>query len=124
MKYEELNNVLPLYFPNLKQLIDSEMDTFECYRPGPHVLYGNILNPNVKKILEHEEDQAALKQIFSFYEELAISEDEEVRNLLQVTLLEALWDERTTYKKACKYMQPMTKLINLLIYDYFNEPTK
>lgn len=72
MKYEELNNVLPLYFPNLKQLIDSEMDT---YRPGPHVLYGNILNPYVKMILEHEDDQAALKQIFSFYVELAISED-------------------------------------------------
>ena len=124
MKYEELSNVLIQRFPNLIKSINVEMDTFDCYKPGPNVLYGNVLNPYVKELLEHENNKVALQQVFKFYEELAQSEDEEVKNLLQVTLLEALWDDGITYDKACEYMLPMTKHINGLIAEYFNSPPK
>jgi hypothetical protein len=47
-----------------------------------------------------------------------------VRNLLQVTLLEALWDEKNTQEKARKYMQVATKQTNKLIGDYLKLPTE
>jgi hypothetical protein len=122
LKYDELNDILNSYFPNLRELIAFEINKSECYKPGPHVLYAKILNPYLKELLKTENNQNALQQTFEFFEVLAKSEDKEVRNLLQVTLLEALWDEKSTYEKSDKYMRPLTKQINRLIKHYLTEP--
>jgi len=122
LKYEEMNSVLSMYFPVLKQLVDFEMNESENYIPGPHVLYGIVFNPYVKELIKGGNDLQAIKKVFDFFEELANSNDEEVKNLLQVTILEALWDEKDLYEKACKHMLISTKQINKRIGDYFRIP--
>lgn len=123
MNYEDLNIELSKQFPMLKWLVEMEMDTFDCYLPGPHVLYSNVLNPYVKRLLEEEKDLHAIRQVFSFFELLACSEDEEVRNLLQVTLLEALWEDKLIYDRALQYMHSSTKILNSTIGDYLKAPS-
>lgn len=103
--------------------VNAELDKFKNHNPGPHVLYENVLNPYVKELLDNEENDEALQRIFKFYEDLAQSNDQEVKNLLQVTLLEVLWDDSIIYGKAYKYMLPATRQINDLIGEYFKLPT-
>ena len=117
-------DILYRRFPLLKSLIDTEMQTFECYKPGLHVLYGNVLNPYVTELLKTPNESDEIRKIFSFYEELAISDDEEVRNLLQVTLLECLWDDFIVFDRAISYMLPETKKINEIIGAYLNKPNR
>ena len=122
MEYKELNDVLRKRFPSLKTIIDAEMDTFECYIPGPHVLYGNVLNPYISGLLRMPNKSDEISNVFLFYEELAQSDDSEVRNLLQATLLEYLWDEHIIFCRAIKHMLPETKKINESIGTYLKKP--
>ena len=123
MTYEKLNKALSIYFPELKPLIDSAMDTPDCYKPSPHVLYGSVLNPYVIDLFRFDSDSSELHRVFVYFELLACSDDEEVRNLLQVTLLEPLWCNKDIYIRAQKYMHKMTKQINNQIKSYFETPT-
>ena len=122
MKYGDMNHIIYSQFPSLKAVIDAEMDTFECYKPGANVLYGNVLNPYITELLRASDESDEIIKVFNFYEELALSDDEEVRNLLQVTLLEYLWDEPEIFRRAEKYMLPETKKVNNLINEYLNKP--
>ena len=58
-----------------------------------------------------------LLQVFDMYEDFA-SGDTETQNLLQVTLLEILWDEAITYERAMELMGEKTKEIWDYIYSY------
>jgi len=117
--YQEMNRILWDRFPQLRTQLSQCMSEYEC---GPHVLYEVALNPYVKEVLEKDNNDEKCCQVFEFFEELATSGDEEVRNLLQVTLLEALWDEKELLHKACGYMKPETRRINDEIGTYFRFP--
>ena len=58
------------------------------------------------------------------YEQFAIDGDIETQNLLQVTLLEYLWDEKITFDRALEMMGEKTKEIWQYIYDYILVPTE
>jgi len=122
--YETIYESLLERFPEFREQYDHEMDVVDCYKPGPHVLYGNVLNHYVTELLRANKDSKMILRIFDFYEEMAQSEDEEVNNLLQVTLLEYLWDEKEIYRKALDYMLPATRRVNACIKEYLNEPVE
>lgn len=92
----------------------------------PHALFGNFFNPLIKKILKNytNTNMALANRIFAFYEKLAASNDEEVKNLLQVTLLEYLWDDYDVYLVANKCMGVNTKRINEEIKKYLYPPVQ
>ncbi|MBR6665644.1 MAG: hypothetical protein IKL22_08030 [Lachnospiraceae bacterium] len=58
------------------------------------------------------------------YEDFAVYGDEETQNLLQVTLLEYLWDEKVTYERALELMGDGTREIWEYIYKYIRIPQK
>lgn len=121
MRYEELCQILGKRFPELAPQISHYFDTWgsECL---PHLLYHEVLNPYVMELLQGTSNNESLGKVFQFYEELATSEDEEARNLLQVTLLEILWDEKKLLKRVCAYMLPETKKVNEAIREYISYP--
>lgn len=90
----------------------------------PHCLFGNILNPLVTDLLKREnyKTNPLLERIFCMYEDFAEYGDTETKNLLQVTLLEYLWDEYITYSRALELMGEHTKDINKNIADYISVP--
>ena len=124
MRYEELQQILGERFPQLLPSISHYFDTYGYDYFAPHILYHAVLNPYVEELLQKENDNKLLKEVFTFYEELAKSGDEEVKNLLQVTLLEALWEEKKLLSKACVYMLPETKKINDAIRAYSSLPVE
>lgn len=108
-------------FPELKDLITAENEWLG--ENLPHCLFGNILNPLVVGLLKQDDYKTnhLLERIFSMYEEFAEYGDTETKNLLQVTLLEYLWDEYITYSRALKLMGECTKDVNRNI-DYLSVP--
>ena len=60
-----------------------------------------------------------LHRIFGKYEDLAVTGDKEIQNLLQVTLLEYLWDER-----ALEIMGIGTRAIWECIHEYILIPAE
>ena len=86
----------------------------------PHVFYGDVLNEFVFKLLEENKEKELLQRIFAFYEEMAICGDDNVENVLQVTLLEYLWDDFTVLTRAYRYMHPKTKKLCDELQYYFN----
>jgi hypothetical protein len=74
----------------------------------PHIVVGLILEPTAKQALD-EADGSLLRRIFAFFEEMACSQDVQVRNLLYVEVFEAWVAERETLSRAWKYMGECTK---------------
>lgn len=92
----------------------------------PHCLLGDLFNPLMVRLLKspEQEDVLLARRIFDFYERLAEYGDEETRNLLQVTLLEYLWDDYEVYSRAVEMMGEKTRLINQGIGSYLRKPIK
>ena len=63
-----------------------------------------------------------LNRIFNMHEELSSNGDFETQNLVQVTLLEYLWDENTTYNRALELLGEHTKKLWSCIENYLSVP--
>nr|MDE6835057.1 hypothetical protein [Ruminococcus sp.] len=111
-------------FPELREKIIAENNW--SGENLPHCLFGNIINPLVTELLKQEDykNNNLLERIFRMYEDLAEYGDTETKNLLQVTLLEYLWDEYIIYSRASELMGKNTRIINRYISDYLNIPKK
>lgn len=120
--YNTLNDVLISQFPELILLIKEQIRLWNSENIPSHCFYGDILNNYVAELLRENNDSQQIKKVFQFYEEMACSYDSQVRNLLQVTLLEYLWDEELVYTNALENMQPKTRIINSKIGAYLKVP--
>lgn len=120
--YSMLNaELLCLKLPELKSAIIEEDEYLG--QNLPHSLFGNILNPTVTRLIKDERcEKKLLTKIFCFYEELAKYGDDDVVDLLQVTLLEYLWDDYITYSESVKLMGEFTRDINDRIASYLIKP--
>lgn len=90
----------------------------------PHCLFGDFFNPLLTGILKCPDysENLLVKKIFDFYEQLAEYGDDEVKNLLQVTLLEYLWADHTVYTRAVEMMGKYTRSIDKEIEKYLHYP--
>ena len=123
IKYNELNGkYITDIFPEAEQQINDELDGLNEFLP--HIIFGNVLNPIVIQLLKRDDysENKQLLQVFDMYEDFASSGDTETQNLLQVTLLEILWDEAITYERAMELMEEKTKEIWDYIYGYLYIP--
>lgn len=113
--------------PAVRRLLDEfpalPVGEYADDRELPYIIYGIVFAGYIKSCL-HGGSQCALEHIFSFLEEMARSPDEEERSLLQVAVLEALWNERFTFEAAQKYMHPETAKLFSEIGAYLYEPAK
>ena len=121
MNLNTINNILISKFPELALLFKEQFDLWGN-NIHPHCFTGDVLNNYVTGLLLENNNKQQIKKIFDFYEEMACCDDLEVRNLLQVTLLEYLWDNERVFNKALDYMQPKTREINNLISSYLKLP--
>lgn len=124
IKYENLNSkFLARLFPEFEEEIYKEAEGLDEFLP--HCIFGFVLNNKVVELLKREDylQNELLHRIFRMYEDFAVFGDEETQNLLQVTLLEYLWDEKVTYERALELMGDGTKEIWEYIHRYINIPT-
>lgn len=125
IRYEELNSeFLTQRFPEFAEEIHKEVEWLGQFLP--HCIFGDILNENVVELLKKEDylQNGLLQRIFRMYEDFAVHGDEETQNLLEVTLLEYLWDEKVTYDRALELMGDGTKRVWDRIKGYLRSPEK
>ncbi|MDE6728975.1 MAG: hypothetical protein K2J80_13725 [Oscillospiraceae bacterium] len=134
-RYSDMTSALLLSrFPELTERINAELDLDGL----PHCLFEQVLTPVLREYFDdcdfsgvktNRQKKSALKnadplvlRIFEFYEELAASGDEEVRNLLQVSLLEPLYDNKRSYAGARLFIGGKTWGLFESCAEYLNIP--
>lgn len=96
-------------FPELTSSYNEYMEWWDGEDPGLHNLMGDVLGPYMRESLELDTDPKLIKRIFAFLERMATSPDEAVVNVLMVTLLERLGDDKKLLERAYAYMSPYTR---------------
>jgi len=114
MEYDEIVNEFldefPEYIPMYMEHIEINNEVL------PHVFFGETLNEDLPKLIEESKDKEKLDAIFTFLERMATDGDQEVKNLLMVTILERLGDEPTLLRYAVfNYMGEKTKQASIII---------
>lgn len=116
MEYDALNS----------ELIERIPDTFGGYaelramwdgdEPGPHVVYGDVLVPYALAQLALG-PSVACAELFNFLEEMALSSDQNIRDVLGASVLEALLSEPEAWVVAKQLMGPATLELAQLMED-------
>lgn len=123
-------------FPELEERITGALE----HELGdlPHCLFADVMNPFLREYFEahvfsgvgirrqkkvvFKATEPLVLRVFEFYEELADSEDEEVRNLLQVSLLEPLYDRKASYEGSRLFMGDKTRELFEMCAEHINIP--
>ncbi|MEK4028322.1 hypothetical protein MKZ02_07080 [Pseudobacillus sp. FSL P4-0506] len=101
------NNIIEAFLeaiPEIKDIYRNEIELWEGEFPGLHNIFGDVLNPFLLEQLKTEENRVLLQRIFDFLEEMATSTDNDIDNVLVVTILARIGDDIEVLKKTVKYM--------------------
>ena len=127
IKYEELTADLILQnFPELSANIQKQISFWDSIQIPPHCLYGDAFNQYLFDLLKSYDCDTLemIQRIFQFYEHLVTEGDDDVKNVVQVTLLEYLWDDYDVYHRALYHMGENTFALNEELNIYLNIPKK
>ena len=115
MNYDSLIDELLEIIPEIKPEYKKELEWWGAEQPGPHNIFGDVLNPFIKSILKKQDEEGLLIKLFYFLEKMATCEDIMVQEVLGCTVLEYIGDDKTLLEKAKKYMGKETLKICLEI---------
>ena len=68
-----------------------------------HVLFGNEINPVLFHLLKTNTDKKTIRTYMDFIEDMYRNGDEDVKNIVEVTILEYLGDDETVLRNAFSY---------------------
>ena len=122
LSYNEMSNELIKEFAVLKPEYNEMLKLYEDEIPGPHIVYGDILNPYLISLLENaDQNQYELQRIFDFLEFLANHEDLHIQEVVQMTVLEYIGGKKEVVPNAKKFMGPKTKILFDEIQKFWGE---
>jgi len=79
----------------------------------PHIIFGDLFNPWLISLLKNERgNKDELQHAFAYLEKLANDEDADVQNVIQVTVMEQLGDDKKILRKSYKYMGKRTRQLS------------
>ena len=128
--YSEIVNELLKEFPEISRRYAEELawiqDTFQDQETrGQTIYFDRCFCDYIGRLLVSErQDNVKIKKVFVFLEDMATSEDQEVKNLLQVTVLEYLRSWYLLQNRSEKLMLPETKKIFAHVKSYLQEPAQ
>lgn len=108
LNYDTVNELLVAHLPALRTRYDELLKWWGDEKPGPHVVYGDLLNP----FLEHAartDDGATLTRIFELVEILAECKDARVRDVVNATICDYIVANEPVFKRARLAMGPSTR---------------
>ena len=128
--YSDIIDNLLNEFPEISRQYAEELDwlreTFQGRETKGQTLYfDRCFCDYIGCLLQNEgRNNGEIEKVFAFLEEMAVSEDGEVRNLLQVTVLEYLRSWALLQSRGEKRMGPETKKLFEGVKKYLREPTR
>jgi len=113
----EKNIVVKLLYsiPEIREEYELEFEWWDGEFPGLHNIFGDVFNPFLIRLIKNNNNLNLLKRTFEFLENMAISNDDNVKNVLSVTVLENLGDDKKILNKSFEYMGANTKKLSLEI---------
>jgi hypothetical protein len=97
--YANIRSVFLKRFPELWGRIEASFGSYYDLKsefPGTYPLFEDVLKERVIEFLKAGADDDSLERIFSFYEEMARSQDEDIVTLLWISTMERLVYERNS----------------------------
>jgi len=79
------------------------------------VVIEDIFMPIILNLLSENMEQQLLENIFRYFEDIVNSDDSHLINVLSITVLEMLGNDRVILKKAKHYMGPKTSVIQIKV---------
>ncbi len=125
MRYENMNEILNKRIPEVLDMVEAVKNDFGKDE-SPYIYYAETICILLKRLLIQGVDKEAkilLQNIFFFIEEMA-SSDQAIQELVQVCILESLWESSIILKNAEKIMFVETKKLNQNISAYLIHPDK
>lgn len=100
MKSRELNQLLLDRFPEIENKFNEETEWQEGIDTGSTVVYEDVFMPYLLKAIE-DDNQKKLKLLFNFIEELSAIEDEYVKNVIRVAIIDNFhyYDDEINFKE-------------------------
>lgn len=91
LSYDNLIETLLSIVPEIRAAYETEKEWMGSdYDSHPHLVFAFNLNPYIEALLMSDGDDATLRRIFQFLEAMANSGDDQVQNVLGVTVCEHL----------------------------------
>jgi len=118
-----INNVLDCFFveiPELKVVYEEKRkENLVDDEDGNYVIWGMGILPGILQLFEEFDlNKALLTKIFGFFEKMAGSDDEEIRELLLYSVLEGLGDDKGILEKAVSIMGKKTLNYSKKVEDF------
>ncbi len=105
IKYETVVDHLITSIPELREKYEKELEWWGTERPGPHIIYGDLLTPHLIAAIERN-DGAEIRRVFDSLEILAAHPDPKVQEIAAFSVCERLTDNSDWMKTARSYMGP------------------
>ncbi len=103
--FEVMLDFLPSLNSEYRKSIEDNGEVLET------VIIEDIFMPEIIRLLREDKNIKLLKDIFNYFEEISECEDNHLTNILSITVLEILGNDKTVLSVAQKYMGP--KIIQL-----------
>jgi hypothetical protein len=94
--------------PELRPAYEETLAYWAGEEPGLHNLFGDVVNPCLMRELRRRDSGEDLDRIFGFLERMATANDE-LANVVAVTVCERLGDEWKVLRRAQHLMGPKTR---------------
>lgn len=92
--------------------------------PGPHIVFGDVLNPVLLRLLEAgdgtDKTESMLRRIFALLERMARNDDLKVQEVASTTVLDRLGGDAEALGAARHYMGDATKRLSEEVERFWN----
>ncbi len=108
-KYKLVNAALVEALPELREKYEEETAAWG-EEMGPHVIYGDLLNPFIAELLDSPEDpvtEERLRRVFAFLEKLLADPDPDFSDVARTTVAEDLESDPVRLQRGRSYMGPL-----------------
>lgn len=95
-----------VFFPRLTEEYDKHIEKYS--ERLDTVVIEDVFIPQIISLLENDEDDGILKELFDYFEVVSNNADADLLNVFSVTVLEILGNDIGILKKAMKFMGPRT----------------
>ena len=110
LRYGDLGAKLVEEIPQLEDAYEKMLESWAPERPGPHIIYGDLLTPHIVRLLESGDDPDAIKKAFNLLERLIADDDEYVQEVAVVTVLERLQGDQQWLRLMKRYVGPLARV--------------
>ena len=108
-KYKQINEALVDALPELRDKYEEELAAWG-EEMGPHVIYGDLLNPYLAQLLDAPDDRRTnetLRRVFGFLDQLLAHPDPDFSDVARTTVAEDLESNRRRLERARPFMGPL-----------------